>query len=166
MRHVIITKYIKCEELVRVPQSMRAEMIVVDNGSEDSTASVIRAARHPQMEIQMVIETCPCKSRALIAGVGEAKSDVLLFADDDVEPVVDWTEKMARPLLERGCAAVAGRILLGEKPRRDWQTPLQGLWLAVEPEPKGESPILIGASMGFSVRADDLAESVVTYRLS
>ena len=56
MRHVIITKYIKCEELVRVPQSMRAEMIVVDNGSEDSTASVIRAARHPQMELQMVIE--------------------------------------------------------------------------------------------------------------
>ena len=131
-----------------VPQELRVEMIVVDNGSMDDTAEIVRRARHPQMEILLVHESCPGKSRALNAAMAIAKADVLLFTDDDVEPAADWIEKMARPLLERRCEAVAGRILLGEELQRPWLTPMHELWLAVESEPKGESPILIGASMG------------------
>ena len=131
-----------------VPQELRVEMIVVDNGSMDDTAEIVRRARHPQMEILLVHESCPGKSRALNAAMAIAKADVLLFTDDDVEPAADWIEKMAQPLLERRCEAVAGRILLGEELQRPWLTPMHELWLAVESEPKGESPILIGASMG------------------
>lgn len=133
---------------VHVPQEMRVEMIVVDNRSMDDTAGVIRMARHPRIEIRMIHESRPGKSRALNAALATAKADVLLFTDDDVEPAADWIEKMARPLLERRCAAVAGRILLGEELRRPWLTPMHELWLAVEPEPTGESPVLIGACMG------------------
>ena len=131
-----------------VPQELRVEMIVVDNGSMDDTAEIVRRARHPQMEILLVHESCPGKSRALNAAMAMAKADVLLFNDDDIEPAADWIEKMAQPLLERRCEAVAGRILLGEELQRPWLTPMHELWLAVESEPKGESPILIGASMG------------------
>ena len=121
---------------------------VVDNGSADNTAEVIRDAKHPRMEIRLVHESRPGKSRALNSALAEARADVLLFTDDDVEPAADWIEMMARPLLDRRCEAVAGRILLGEELRRPWLTSMHELWLAVETDPKGESPILIGASMG------------------
>lgn len=147
-RAPMLKKTLEAFTRVIVPQELRVEMIVVDNGSMDDTAETVRRARHPQMEILLVYEFCPGKSRALNAAMAIAKADVLLFTDDDVEPAADWIEKMARPLLERRCEAVAGRILLGEELQRPWLTPMHELWLAVESEPKGESPILIGASMG------------------
>ena len=100
---------------VLVPFDLRVEMIVVDNGSNDETEKVIRSAVHPQFDIHYVLEPRPGKSGALNLALAKAKGDVLLFTDDDVEPAADWLEKMARPLLERKCEAVSGRIVLSEE---------------------------------------------------
>jgi glycosyltransferase involved in cell wall biosynthesis len=43
-------------------------------------------------------EPAPGKSRAQNTALAEARGEVLLFTDDDVEPAEDWIEKMARPL--------------------------------------------------------------------
>ena len=133
---------------VRVPDNLKVELIVADNGSIDNTAEVISKACHPHMEIRHIYQPRPGKSRAQNTALAAATGKVLLFTDDDVEPAGDWIEKMARPLLDGRCDAVAGRILLGEELRRPWLTKMHELWLAVESEPKGESPILIGACMG------------------
>ena len=57
---------------VIVPQELRVEMIVVDNGSMDDTAEIVRRARHLLMEILLVHKSCPGKSRALNAAVAAA----------------------------------------------------------------------------------------------
>lgn len=133
---------------VNVPKDWKVEMIVADNGSFDHTTDVIGKARHPSIEIRFVHEPLPGKSRAQNAALSVARGEALLFTDDDVEPAQDWIEKMARPLLERRCEAVAGRILLGKDLQRPWLTCMHETWLAVYSEPDPVAPILIGASMG------------------
>lgn len=132
---------------LEVPLGLQVELLLVDNGSSDLTSEVIRTAQVPGMVVRHFHEARPGKSRALNLAVGQAKGDVLLFTDDDVEPAANWIEKMARPLLERKCDAVAGRIVLGEELRRPWLTPYHAVFLA-ETAPVGDSPDLIGASMG------------------
>lgn len=133
---------------VSVPTGWKVELIIADNGSTDGTAEVIKSARHPAIEIQHLIEDRPGKSRAQNRAMRAARSDVLLFTDDDVEPAENWIERMAIPLKEGGAAAVVGRIILSEELRRPWMTPMHEMWLAAVAEPADEAPILIGACMG------------------
>lgn len=135
-------------EKVRVPPRWRVEMVVVDNGSSDHTAAVIAAASLSSIEFRHVREPLPGKSRAQNTALSEARGEVLLFTDDDVEPAEDWIEKMALPLFERRCDAVAGRILLGRELERPWFSHMHETWLAVSSELNANSPIMIGASMG------------------
>lgn len=147
-RAPMLEETLRAFQNVKVPPEWRVEMIVVDNGSTDHTADVVRFANHPSMDIRHVFEPRPGKSRAQNAAMALAVGEVLLFTDDDVEPAENWVESMARPLLEHRCEAVAGRILLAENLRRPWFTHLHEMWLAEVREPEDQSPILIGASMG------------------
>lgn len=144
----MLEKTLTAFQSVRVPSGLSVELIVADNGSVDHTAEVIRCAMHPEMEIRSVYESSPGKSRAQNTAVAAAGGDVLLFTDDDVVPADDWIERMSKPLLERDCDAVAGRILLAESLHRPWFTPMHEVWLAFVREPASNSPELIGASMG------------------
>lgn len=144
----MLEKTLAAFQSVRVPSGLSVELIVVDNGSVDNTAEVIRNGKHPCMEILLVRESQPGKSRALNTALTTARGEVFLFTDDDIEPAVDWLEKMSKPLLERRCEAVTGRILLAESLQRAWFTPMHEVWLAFVREPASYSPELIGASMG------------------
>ena len=147
-RASMLEKTLRAFQAVKVPLDWRVEMIVADNGSTDHTAGVVKAASHPAIEIGHVYEPRPGKSRAQNTAMVLARGEALLFTDDDVEPADNWVEKMARPLLENRCQAVAGRILLTEDLRRPWFTHLHEMWLAEVREPAINSPELVGASMG------------------
>lgn len=144
----MLERTLRAFQNVKVPAEWRVEMIVADNGSTDHTAEVVNAASHPSIQIRHVYEPRPGKSRAQNTAMASATGEALLFTDDDVEPADNWVEKMARPLLEHRCEAVAGRILLADYLRRPWFTHLHEMWLADVGEPDDNSPILIGASMG------------------
>jgi len=133
---------------VEVPADWSVEMIVVDNGSTDHTAKVVKSASHSTMEIHYIMEAQPGKSRAQNTAMLHARGEALLFTDDDVEPANNWLEKMARPLLENYCKAVTGRIFLADELHRPWFKDIHKTWLAMAPEPSGPHPILIGACMG------------------
>lgn len=133
---------------MNVPSDWRVEMIVVDNGSTDHTAEVVKSASHPVIEIRYVYESRPGKSRAQNSAMAGARGEALLFTDDDVEPAANWVERMAGPLLARTCEAVAGRILLAGDLQRPWFTPMHKVWLAVAAELENDAPELVGASMG------------------
>ncbi len=133
---------------VSVPTGWKVELIIADNGSTDGTAEVIRSARHPAIEIRHLMEERPGKSRAQNRALRAARSDVLLFTDDDVELAENWIERMAVPLREGNADAVVGRIILSSELRRPWMTPMHEMWLAAVAEPADEAPILIGACMG------------------
>src|SRR5438128_546444 len=67
------------------------EVVVVDNGSTDRTATVIRA--HQQtlpVPLQWLAEPRPGKSHALGRAIAVATGDVLAFTDDDVNVDATW----------------------------------------------------------------------------
>jgi glycosyltransferase involved in cell wall biosynthesis len=132
----------------RVPDGLCVEMIVADNGSSDGTAELVAKTAMPRITLRRLLESRQGKSRALNAAIAAARGDALLFTDDDVVPSPDWIERMAAPLLDHRCEAVAGRILLAAELRRPWLTPAHARWLAEVPRPAEVNPELVGASMG------------------
>jgi glycosyltransferase involved in cell wall biosynthesis len=76
------------------------EVILVDNGSTDSTAEVARrfAARLP---LKYVLEPQAGQFRAINSGLDRAKGDLFLFTDDDILPAEDWLTQYAEAAASR-----------------------------------------------------------------
>ena len=72
--------------------SSRFEVVVVDNGSEDGTADVIRGWAERDPRIRGVLEPAVGLSRAKNAGIEEARGELVLFTDDDVILDSAWIE--------------------------------------------------------------------------
>jgi glycosyltransferase involved in cell wall biosynthesis len=81
------------------------EVVVVDNGSTDATASIVRA--HP-LGARLVSEPVVGSYSARNAGVAAATGRVLAFTDADCRPRPDWLAAGARVLAD--AAIVGGRI--------------------------------------------------------
>jgi glycosyltransferase involved in cell wall biosynthesis len=93
---VIIPTRDRMEKLRRTLQSLEsqedvgedAEVIVVDNGSTDGTVAFVRDLRRAfKLDLTLVEEAVPGASSARNAGIGAARSDVILFLDDDKRAV-------------------------------------------------------------------------------
>ena len=65
------------------------EAIIVDNGSTDSTADVVRAFAS-SLPLTYLSEPRPGRSLAVNAGLDRAAGDLILFSDDNVLPPVHW----------------------------------------------------------------------------
>jgi glycosyltransferase involved in cell wall biosynthesis len=94
-----------------------AEIVIVDNGSTDTTADVIRAwiGRNDAISVKSLIEPVPGKARALNRALRAAAGEVLAFTDDDCRLHPEYINDLLRhdsadtePVL-RG-----GRIELGD----------------------------------------------------
>ncbi len=66
------------------------ELIVVDDGSTDSTSDVA----HEHAAIVIRHDTCRGLSAARNSGIRAASAPVVAFLDDDCEPASDWAEKV------------------------------------------------------------------------
>jgi glycosyltransferase involved in cell wall biosynthesis len=83
-------------------QSLPCEIIVVDDGSTDSTPEII--ARFPVKHLRQ-----PNKGAAAARNLGwrAAAGEVILFTDSDCVPEKDWARKLAAQLEENGADAGA-----------------------------------------------------------
>ena len=128
-----------------------AEIILVDNSSNDSAIDVVNRARKDcKLPVRLLSERVVGQTRARNSGICSAKGDVLLWTDDDVRVPRDWVERMARPLLDGSADAVAGGIRLAPSLERDWMTPRHRAWMAAFDEASfNKKPAMIGANMGF-----------------
>jgi glycosyltransferase involved in cell wall biosynthesis len=133
------------------------EVIVVDNGSSDDTAAVVRAAAAERPNVRYVAEPEPGAARARNAGLRAARAPVVAFLDDDAVAGPAWLATIldvfatVRPT--PGCAG--GPI----RPRWEAARPA---WLAdellvclpvlewsAEPRALGEGEFLASANMAF-----------------
>jgi glucosyl-dolichyl phosphate glucuronosyltransferase len=103
-----------------LPDSVDWEVLIVDNNSTDQTSDVVEnfRLRYPG-KFRYLFEPRSGKSRALNAGVREARGTTLAFIDDDVVVDPNWLQNLTAPLRNGVCAGVAGRIL----PERGFSPP-------------------------------------------
>jgi glycosyltransferase involved in cell wall biosynthesis len=84
------------EDLGRQDGSLEYEVIVVDNGSSDDTASTVARRRAADSRVRYLREPMPGASCARNAGIAVATAPILAFIDDDVCPSRDWIASIYR----------------------------------------------------------------------
>src|SRR6202158_5791012 len=102
------------------------EVIVVDNGSTDSTPSVI--ARHRGtfcVPLRHLEERRPGKSAALAHALALADGEILAFTDDDVNVGDRWLAEVRGAMTNGGGALIGGPVV----PRWERRAPR---WLRLE----------------------------------
>jgi len=136
---------------VRIPAGLDVELLVVDNGSSDDTADVVKSHKPDGYEVRYLLESRAGKSNGLNLGISESKGDVVIFTDDDVRPPADWIEGMCEPVLSGRADVVAGGMKLAPHLLRPWMTPMHRSWLAAsEWLTPGDPESLVGANMAVS----------------
>ncbi len=102
---------------------LSAEVIVVDDGSQDATAEIVRqhARRWPQLKL-VVAERNAGKGAAVRLGMAAARGRYRVFSDADLSVPIDDLEKLLRPLHAGAGVAIASRGL------RDSQVELHQPW--------------------------------------
>ena len=135
---------------VSVPEDLPAELIVVDNGSADGTAEVVRNC-DLTFPVKYAFEPRRGKGYAYNRGMAEASGEIFLFTDDDVRPPPDWLAGMCRPILAGQADAVQGGVAIPKALLRPWMEPLHRAWMAsTDALDPNDPPALIGANMAFS----------------
>ncbi|HEY0623760.1 glycosyltransferase family A protein [Sphingomonas sp.] len=85
------------------------QIIVVDNGSSDSTAEIVRS--YPGVEL--LAEKRPGSYAARNLGIGRVQAPVTAFTDADCAPAPDWLEQVLRAAAANpGFGVLAGKIEL------------------------------------------------------
>lgn len=145
----------------KVPDSLKWEIVVVDNNSRDTTAHLVAGfSKTTPTPVRYVFEPQQGVSHARNRGIEEARGSIIAFTDDDVLPELDWVPQVTAAIRRWNADGVGGRILPrweGRPPR--WLTQnrrlLYGLAIMDAPENsvllfpmKGRTQVW-GANMAF-----------------
>lgn len=136
---------------VKISEGLEMELLVVDNGSSDDTASVVRSQAGHGYVVRYVLEPRIGKSHGLNRGIDESTGDVILFTDDDVRFPVNWVCGMCGPIVDGRSDAVAGGVRIAPFLLKPWMTRIHRSWLAsTEWLTPDFSKGLVGANMAVS----------------
>ena len=117
---LIICTRDRCEKLARCLESLRHiiferpwELIIVDNGSTDDTAAVIREfIRSTRVQAVYLFEPKPGKSTGLNTALRVAQGQILAFTDDDCYPAADFLSQVWSAFDDPSVGYIGGRIML------------------------------------------------------
>lgn len=136
---------------VHPPQDLDVELVVVDNDSDDDTASVARQQDLP-FRSRVLHEPRTGLSHARNRALAETEGDLILFTDDDVRFPKNWITGMTQPIRNGEADAVAGGVIIPSHLERPWMQPWHRSFLAsslrIESQ---EEPLtdMVGANMCF-----------------
>ena len=101
------------ESLGRIAFERSWEIIIVDNGSVDETAAVVREfMRTAPAPVSLVFEPKPGKSNGLNTALGVAQGQIIVFTDDDCYPAEDFLSQVWSAFRDPSVGYVTGRIML------------------------------------------------------
>jgi glycosyltransferase involved in cell wall biosynthesis len=101
------------------------EVIVVDNGSTDTTSSVVESF-FSLLPLRYFFDPTPGLHVGRHRGLAEAQGEILVYADDDIEALPTWLSSIQEAFTDRTVAMVGGNNFpLFLAPPPDW---LKQLW--------------------------------------
>lgn len=86
----------------------RFEVLVIDNGSSDNTADVTRQASSSMANIRYFVEPEAGLHAGRHRGLSEARSDVLVYADDDIRATPTWLEAITENFADPTVSMLGG----------------------------------------------------------
>ena len=84
------------------------EVLIIDNGSTDETADVVRHKARSKIKLRYVYEPEPGLHAGRHRGMLEAVGDLLVFADDDIEAFPSWLASIQEVFTDPEVAMVGG----------------------------------------------------------
>lgn len=100
-----VKRYLECRRL-------RAELILVDDGSQDQTPRLMEEAAAEQPYVKVVrLETNRGKGRAIAAGVEVSRGRLVLVSDADLSTPIEELDHLKVALEEGAGVAIASRAL-------------------------------------------------------
>ncbi|MBU1322617.1 glycosyltransferase family 2 protein, partial [Patescibacteria group bacterium] len=78
-----------------IKQSLKSEIIVVDDGSKDNTKTIVQS--FPQIKLLAQTHQGPAKARNL--GAKKATGQILVFVDADMEFDQDFLKDLTQPII-------------------------------------------------------------------
>lgn len=123
---IVIPAYNEQDRLPRALDAIRAwaekqaaeiEVIVVDDGSSDATADIVRARMGYWSSLRLIsLGSNQGKGRAVRAGVGASSGDLIAYADADLSAPIDQLDSLILDIHEADVALVSralpGAVLL------------------------------------------------------
>jgi len=92
------------DSLVNQAAGRNVEILVVDDGSTDSTANAVRG----YSSVRLISQANAGPASARNRGALEAQGRVLLFTDDDCVPMADWLDAMLSPFKDPAVVGAKG----------------------------------------------------------
>jgi glycosyltransferase involved in cell wall biosynthesis len=140
-----------------VPESLTAELVVVDNGSSDHTRQVVESAGLKNVPVRYVLEPQPGQVHARNRGLGESRGaaadGIVAFTDDDVRPATDWLRRLTDPILTGRADGVCGAVRMAPHLERPWLQSWQRTVLACTDRFDAGQPVeMVGANMAMSAK--------------
>jgi glycosyltransferase involved in cell wall biosynthesis len=87
------------------------EILVVDNGSTDHTAAIVQNLMRYFGNMNYIYEPEPGLHAGRHRGMLDARGDILIFADDDIEALPTWLSSVQEAFLDTDVAMVGGNNL-------------------------------------------------------
>lgn len=87
------------------------EVIVVDNGSTDNTRQVVESAQQQLVNVHYFYDPTPGLHVGRHLGMKMAESNILVYADDDIEAFPTWLESIAESFQDTSIVLVGGKNL-------------------------------------------------------
>lgn len=91
------------------------EIIVVDDGSTDDTASIVHHLALPH--VRLIRQANAGKAKALNTGIAAARHDIVVLMDGDTVFESDTVHRLVQPFADRSVGAVSGNVKVANRRR-------------------------------------------------
>jgi glycosyltransferase involved in cell wall biosynthesis len=127
------------------------ELILVDNGSTDTTAAVIEQSLSGcRQHVEVLEEATPGLARSRNRGIAAARGSIVAFTDDDCYPAPDWLDQLVSVFGADGrIGYVGGRVLLHDRTDDPVTTATSRDTLRMHPLDFVPAGVIHGANMAF-----------------